>query len=66
MEGAGASPSDDAYLTVLRQAFAADATDQQCLYFDATSGQLFGSADSGGSWTVVASDLAPVLSVRVA
>jgi molybdopterin converting factor small subunit len=57
---------DDGYLTVLRQAFAHDGDDPLGLYFGATSGEVFGSADAGATWSLVARDLAPVLSVRVA
>lgn len=57
---------DDAYLTVLRQAMAFDERSPLGLYFGATSGDVFGSADAGATWSVVAGDLAPVLSVRVA
>ncbi len=57
-------PQDDAYLTILRQAFGGDARDPLGLWFGATSGEVFGSADAGASWHVVARDLAPVLSVR--
>jgi len=60
-------PSNEAYLTVLRQAF--DSTghgrDMQ-LYFGATSGDVFGSSDAGSSWFQVHERLAPVTSVRVA
>ncbi len=59
-------PQDEAYLTVLRQAFARDDGDPLGLWFGATSGDVFGSADAGGTWKLVARDLAPVLSVRVA
>jgi photosystem II stability/assembly factor-like uncharacterized protein len=55
------------YLTVLRQAFGATgegATMQ--LYFGATSGDVFGSADAGTTWFSVHERLAPVTSVRVA
>jgi photosystem II stability/assembly factor-like uncharacterized protein/sulfur carrier protein ThiS len=54
------------YLTVLRQAFAQDGAAPLGLYFGATSGEVFGSADAGATWSAVATDLAPVLSVRVA
>jgi hypothetical protein len=53
------------YLTILRQAFGADGADPLGLYFGATSGEVFGSADAGETWSSVAVDLAPVLSVRV-
>ena len=56
----------DGYLTVLRQAMTFDDRTPLGLYFGATSGDLFGSADAGASWARVAEDLAPVLSVRVA
>ncbi len=57
-------PSQDAYLTVLRQAFhrAGQGPDLE-LYFGATSGELFGSPDGGGSWSTLASRLPPVFSV---
>ena len=54
------------YLTILRQAFGQEGGDPLGLYFGATSGDVFGSADGGATWSVVARDLAPVLSVRVA
>jgi photosystem II stability/assembly factor-like uncharacterized protein len=56
---------DGGFLTVLRQAFGGDGADPLGLYFGATSGQVFGSADGGATWSTVARDLAPVLSVRV-
>jgi len=56
----------EGFLTVLRQAFASDGRGPLGLYFGATSGHVFGSADGGATWSVVAGDLAPVLSVRVA
>jgi hypothetical protein len=58
-------PDHDAYLTVLRQAF--DRAGQGSaleLYFGATSGDVFGSADAGASWSTVAAHLPPVYSVR--
>ena len=58
-------PAEDAYLTVLRQAFDADASSPPSLYFGATSGDVFGSSDGGSSWFAAATRLAPVNSVRV-
>lgn len=60
-------PQDDAYLTVLREAFddAGAGADLE-LYFGATSGDVFGSADAGASWSSVATHLPPVYSVRTA
>jgi photosystem II stability/assembly factor-like uncharacterized protein len=52
------------YLTVLRQAFAHDGRSPLGLYFGATSGEVFASADGGATWSAAARDIAPVLSVR--
>ena len=60
-------PSNEAYLTVLRQAFGRGGQGGNMqLYFGATSGDVFGSADAGASWFQVHERLAPVTSVRVA
>lgn len=55
----------EGFLTVLRQAFAQDGATPLGLYFGATSGDVFGSADGGAAWSLAAGGLAPVLSVRV-
>jgi hypothetical protein len=58
-------PSEHAYLTVLRQAFDRRGRgDDLELYFGATSGDLFGSADAGATWSTAAAHLPPVFSVR--
>jgi photosystem II stability/assembly factor-like uncharacterized protein len=60
-------PSEDAYLTILRQAFGREGSGEDMgLYFGATSGDVFGSRDAGASWFTAASNLPPVHSVRVA
>src|SRR5207249_9694221 len=59
-------PQQDAFLTILRQAFAHDGGDPLGLYVGAESGDLFGSADGGASWSLIADHLPPVVSVRVA
>jgi molybdopterin converting factor small subunit/photosystem II stability/assembly factor-like uncharacterized protein len=57
-------PQSDAYLTILRQAFCHDRHSPLGLYFGAESGEVFGSADGGQTWTTVIEHLAPVTSVR--
>ena len=57
-------PQEHAYLTILREAF--DWVGEGGvlgLYFGATSGDVFGSADAGATWATVATRLPPVLSV---
>jgi photosystem II stability/assembly factor-like uncharacterized protein len=59
-------PDSDAYLTVLRLAFDRAAGPGGAgleLYFGATSGDVFGSADAGKTWFTVASHLPPVFSL---
>ncbi len=57
-------PERDAYLTVLRRAFAGLGQGPQLeLYFGATSGDVFASADAGASWSRAASMLPPVYAV---
>ena len=57
-------PQQDAYLTILRQAFCHDGGSPLGLYFGATSGELFASADAGATWRTACRRLPPVLSVR--
>lgn len=64
--GAGL-PAEDAYLTILRQAFGATGSGASMeLYFGATSGDVFGSGDAGATWSTTATRLPPVHSVRAA
>jgi photosystem II stability/assembly factor-like uncharacterized protein len=60
-------PSEDAYLTVLRGAMdqAGEGPSLE-LYFGATSGDVFGSADAGATWFEVTAHLPPVFSVSAA
>jgi hypothetical protein len=59
-------PQDHAYLTILREAFDwVGEGDRLGLYFGATSGDVFGSADAGATWFTAAQRLPPVLSVSV-
>ncbi|MEA2478581.1 MAG: hypothetical protein QOJ07_503 [Thermoleophilaceae bacterium] len=57
-------PQEHAYLTVLREAFDWSGEGEALeLYFGATSGDVFGSADAGATWSASATRLPPVLSV---
>ena len=58
-------PAEHAYLTVLREAFDRRGEGEALeLYFGATSGDVFGSADAGATWFSAATRLPPVFSVR--
>ena len=59
-------PSNESFLTILRQAFAHDGGSPLGLYFGATSGDVFGSGDAGRTWFTAATKLPPVHSVRAA
>ncbi|HWB72915.1 MAG TPA: hypothetical protein VG452_11930 [Egibacteraceae bacterium] len=56
-------PQRDAYLTVLRDAFAAS-VQPVGLFFGTRTGELFGSVDGGERWSTLVRHLPPVLSVR--
>ncbi len=57
-------PQEHAYLTILREAFDWTGQGEQLgLYFGATSGEVFGSADAGAHWFTVTDRMPPVLSV---
>ena len=57
-------PQRDAYLTVLRLAFAGvGAGGSLQLYFGATSGEVFGSPDAGATWASVVTRLPPIYSL---
>jgi photosystem II stability/assembly factor-like uncharacterized protein len=58
-------PQEGAYLTTLRQAFCTDGQDPLGMFFGATSGDLYGTADGGRSWYEAARHLPPVHSVRM-
>lgn len=59
-------PRAQAWWTVKRQAMTADALDPIGLYLGTTSGELWMSADEGGSWTCVARHLPEIYAVEVA
>jgi photosystem II stability/assembly factor-like uncharacterized protein len=56
-------PREQAWWTVKRQAFCADAREPLGLYFGTTSGEIWASADEGGSWSQIAAHLPHVYSV---
>jgi photosystem II stability/assembly factor-like uncharacterized protein len=57
-------PQENAYLTVLRQAFDAVGEGPELgLYFGTTSGDVFGSGDAGASWFAAATTLPSVNSL---
>jgi photosystem II stability/assembly factor-like uncharacterized protein len=58
-------PQKDCYVNVLRDAMAVDRLDECGIYFGTTGGQVYGSADSGDTWTPIVRDLPAVLSVEV-
>jgi photosystem II stability/assembly factor-like uncharacterized protein len=59
-------PQKDAYITVLRDAFASDQQDPAGLYFGTRGGELYGSRDDGQTWELLAEHLPPILTVRAA
>lgn len=59
-------PQEDTHLTILRQAFCHDGLDPLGLYFGTRSGEVYRSGDGGATWSLAASHLPPVLSVRCA
>jgi hypothetical protein len=58
-------PQSDCYVNILRSAMTVDKADPCGVYFGTTGGQVYASADSGDTWTTIARDLPPVLSVEV-
>jgi photosystem II stability/assembly factor-like uncharacterized protein len=57
-------PQEHSYLTVLRQAFTTIGEGPSLnLYFGATSGDVFASADAGASWSTAATRLPPVFAL---
>ena len=57
-------PQENAYETILRQAFCHDGGDPLGLYFGTESGNVYGSTDGGSSWSALAEKLPPITSVR--
>lgn len=59
-------PREQAWLTVKRQAMAADDVDTVGLYFGTTSGELWMSRNEGDTWTCIARHLPHIYSVETA
>ena len=59
-------PKRDAWLTVKRQAMAADSRDPVGVYFGTTSGEVWGSRNEGKSWDCLARSLPHIYSIEVA
>ncbi|HEX8939505.1 MAG TPA: hypothetical protein VF763_05020 [Candidatus Limnocylindrales bacterium] len=59
-------PQEHAFLGVLREAMAVDELDPAGVYFGTSTGQLYGSADEGETWTAIAEHLPSIASVGVA
>lgn len=58
-------PQRHCYVNVLRDAMSVDALEPAGVYFGTTGGQVYGSGDSGDSWSPIVRDLPAVLSVEV-
>lgn len=57
-------PQSHCYVNILRGAMSVDSLDSCGVYFGTTGGQVYASNNSGDSWTAIARDLPPVLSVE--
>jgi photosystem II stability/assembly factor-like uncharacterized protein len=59
-------PQAGAFMGVLREGMASDTLDETGIYFGTNTGEVFGSANGGDSWSLVAGYLPPVLAVETA
>jgi photosystem II stability/assembly factor-like uncharacterized protein len=59
-------PQTNAYIGVLREAMAIDRLDPAGIYLGTSTGELYGSADEGESWSLIAGHLPPIYAVDVA
>jgi len=57
-------PQENAYVGVYREAMAVDRLDPVGVFFGTSTGQLYGSVDEGGTWSVVAENLPPIWGVE--
>jgi len=60
----GGLPSEQGWLTVLRQCMCSDEHDPLGLYFGTTSGEIWASNDEGNSWTQIAAHLPKIYSIE--
>ena len=59
-------PQDGAYETVLRDGMTVDALSPAGVFFGTRSGKVFGSANEGDDWSLLADGLPPVIAVKTA
>ena len=59
-------PSENAYLSVLREGMTNDTLQPCGVYVGTGTGQVYHSSDAGGSWRAIAQTLPPILSVSAA
>jgi len=57
-------PQRNCFVNVLRDSMSVDKLDPCGIYFGTTSGEVYGSADGGDSWTAIVEHLPRVLSVE--
>jgi hypothetical protein len=65
-ELANGLPSENAYLSVLREGMTQDTLDPCGIYVGTGTGQIYHSSDAGASWRAIALHLPPILSVGAA
>jgi hypothetical protein len=58
-------PQENCYVNILRDSMSLDTLPECGIYFGTTGGQVYGSFDSGDSWTAIVRDLPAVTSVEV-
>ena len=59
-------PQQEAYECVLRDGMSTDKLDPAGIYFGTRSGKVYGSANKGEKWSLIAETLPPVCCVKVA
>lgn len=59
-------PSENAYVSVLREGMTHDTLSPAGIYVGTGGGQVYHSPDAGGSWKTIVANLPPILSVSAA